>query len=208
MRKNFHGFNRLTGVAMLLAGLFVVNSFASEALAIDLRNYRRARDVKVVNGPDMPASVIVENTEDDPVPVVVQGSSRSLLDVDTCTLTLEAGVEAAEGRCFVAIENNAEVVYQYLNMDVNENQAAGVQWRVSLELASFRGLKTLTFYPTPTVQTTTDPASSSTGLSETIIAGGLGPSPPPKITATRSSTAGSGTVTLLLYLKSDTVPIP
>lgn len=170
MRNANRLFASVTGLTVLLGGLLLIIPFYSEVAAI---NQKKPEDVRVVNGPEMPASVNVENkpivrarqrgnwtvnVENTPTVKITNGpdmpvfvTKRKEPFISRCFSTIPT--ESLREFCNFSPEPPTDKLFliKYVNAFVSDRQGADVQYRMEI-LSSFDGSTMLHFIPRPTVQ--------------------------------------------------------
>ena len=139
---------RTTLSLILLCGgvlFFITNAEAFKS------KKKKTQEVKVINGPQMPASVEIENDENKPVPVVIPNKTSQNLIRIFCSVTLDEGAET--GNCELSPDLPAEKTFliHYLNLQFSDG-TQGIRYQVTMPGTS----PEFSFMAPPTERTTTE----------------------------------------------------
>ena len=189
-----------------LTFMLYVWSVPSQAVGAGSFFFKKEQKVKVTNGPNMPASVRIENdpnvavmnevstqvtnTEENPVPVKIQeASTREELTLE-CSIVFQE-FESPTNCIYGVIPEGQTFIVKFVTAEASDSEAPGIQFSFIFNLNG-----EIPYIPPPTI--TTSERSPHTVVSEPVYAfvpGGGSPS----FQYTRSSTMGSGRIDTRIY---------
>ena len=111
---------------------------------------KKQQEVKVINGPDMPASVEIENDEDNPVPVAPPNKTSENLVRIVCSDTLEVGEGTGECEFSPKLPAGKTFLFHYLNVQFFD-EIEGIRYQVIMPGTSPQ----FSFIAPPTERTST-----------------------------------------------------
>ena len=107
--------------------------------------------MKVINGPDMPASVEIENNENNPVPVVIPDKTSKNLFRIFCSTALDENNGTGDCELSPALPQGKTYLIHYLNFQFSDG-GEGVRYQVTMPGTS----PEFSFIAPPTERTMTE----------------------------------------------------